>query len=230
MMAEHRTRRRRVRARYATLAGQEAACCDPNYAREDLASVPAESVLGLGSGSPIPHANLRSGEVVLDLGSGAGVDVFLAASRVGPHGRVVGVDMTAAMVERATEIAARERIDVEFHEALIEDLPLETASVDVVVSNCVINLSPDKLSVFREAFRVLRPGGRLVISDIVQERPLESVDQDCGCIGNAMLRAEYLEVIREAGFEDLEILDDRPVLSGRQGAAASAITLRARKR
>ena len=229
MEPENDISHQRVGARYDALARQEESCCDSNYAPADLDSVPARSVLGLGSGSPVPHSDLRSGEVVIDLGSGAGVDIFLAARRIGPQGRAIGVDMTPAMVERATEIATREGIDVEFREALIEDLPFEAASVDVVLSNCVINLSPDKASVFREAFRVLRPGGRLVISDIVQERPLLAFDQDCGCVRNAMVRGEYFKTIQEAGFEDLEVLEDRPSLSGPRGVDASSITLRAKK-
>ena len=229
MLPEHHDTHRRVRARYSALAGRGASCCDSNYAPEDLDSIPAESVLGLGSGSPVPHADLQPGEVVIDLGSGAGVDVFLAASRIGPRGRAIGVDMTPAMVERATGIATQEGTDVEFREAFIEDLPFENATVDVDLSNCVINLSPDKTSVFREAFRVLRSGGRLVISDIVQERPLLALDQDCGCVGNAMVRAEYLKAIQEVGFEDIDVVEDRPWITGPQGVDASAITLRAEK-
>lgn len=230
MNSEYEERHRHVRARYDSLARQESACCDTNYSPEDLASVPPESVLGLGSGSPVRHADLREGEVVVDLGSGAGVDAFLAARRVGPQGRAIGIDMTPSMVERASEIARDEGLaNVDFQEAIIEDLPLEEGSVDVVLSNCVINLSPDKVAVFREAFRVLRPGGRLVISDIVQERPLESVDQDCGCVGNAMIRADYLGTIRDVGFRDLEVLEDRAWLTAPDGIDASAITLRATK-
>lgn len=229
MLPAYHDTHQRVRARYDALARREESCCDANYTPEDLDSVPAESVLGLGSGSPVPYADLRPGEVVVDLGSGAGVDVFLAAGQVGPQGRAIGLDMTPAMIERATEIASREGIDVEFYESFIEDLPFRAASVDVVLSNCVINLSPDKASVFREAFRVLRPGGRLVISDIVQERPLLALDQDCGCVSNAMVRAAYLETIQAAGFQDLEIVQDRPRLSGPGGVHASSLTLRARK-
>ncbi len=229
-MPEYEDRHRRVRARYDSLARQENACCDANYSPEDLAAIPQESVLGLGSGSPVRHADLREGEVVVDLGSGAGVDAFLAAHRIGPQGRAIGIDMTPSMVERARKIARREGIaDVDFQESIIEELPLEEGSVDVVLSNCVINLSPDKAAVFQEAFRVLRPGGRLVISDIVQERPLESSNQDCGCVGNAMLRAEYLQTIREAGFRDLEVLEDRAWLTASDGIDASAITLRTTK-
>ncbi len=205
-------------------------CCDANYSEAELSEVPADSVMGLGSGNPVRHANLHPGEVVLDLGSGAGVDVYLAATRVGPDGKAIGIDMTPEMVQKAREIAEREGVmNVEFHEARIEDLPTEDSSVDVVVSNCVINLSPDKAAVFEETFRVLRPGGRLIISDIVQEHPLKGIEDDCGCVATAMVRADYLDTIRAAGFHNLEILEDKPWLWGPRGLDASAITLRAEK-
>ncbi|MFQ5986785.1 MAG: methyltransferase domain-containing protein [Thermoplasmata archaeon] len=230
-MQSQKTRQwQRVQTRYNRLARNEGACCDRNYTPEELAAVPAEAVLGLGSGNPGRAAGLREGEVVVDLGSGAGVDVFLAAVRVGPGGRAIGIDMTPSMVRRARTIARREgTTNAEFHEGVIEDLPLEEASADVVLSNCVINLSPDKSAVFREAFRVLRPGGRLVISDIVQERPLTELDEACGCIENAMVRAVYLETIRGAGFRDVRILEDRPWLIGDGEVEASALTIRAAK-
>ncbi len=156
--------------------------------------------------------------------------VSQGVERVGPQGRAIGVDMTPDMVARARQAAeSRGVANVEFHEALIEKLPLEDDSADVVLSNCVINLSPDKPSVFREAFRVLRPGGRLVISDIVQERPLGAMDDNCGCVANAMVRAEYLDVIRASGFTNIEVLEDRPWLQDSQEVKASAVTVRAEK-
>lgn len=230
MYAENQSSHQRVRAHYAPLARREGACCDPQYTNDELAVVPRESVLGLGSGSPVREAELAEGEVVVDLGSGAGVDVFLAAHLVGPQGRAVGIDMTPAMVERARDIARREGVrNVTFHESVIEATPLEAESADVVLSNCVINLSPDKAAVFHEAYRVLRPGGRLVISDIVQERPLVTPEPDCGCIATAMVRARYFETIREAGFSNLEILEDKEWLVGAGGVDASSVTLRALK-
>lgn len=227
--------RRRVREKYARTAPRDACCpdsgcCARDYTAEELTQVPAESYLGLGSGNPVRPANLQPGETVLDLGSGAGVDAFLAARRVGPHGRVVGIDLTPAMVERARRAAERAAVrNVEFRLGEIERLPFAEDSFDVVLSNCVVNLSPDKPGVFREAFRVLRPGGRLVVSDIVQERDLGSIEDDCGCVAIAMRRDRYLETIRGAGFRELWILEDRPWRMGPDGRDASAITLFARK-
>jgi len=218
-----------VRDRYAQIARQDrenCGCCDCGgsplsqaqaigYSSEDLASVPEEAVMGLGCGSPVAVADLKTGEVVLDLGSGAGVDVFLAADRVGPNGRVIGVDMTEQMVHRAEEIAGTHGyLNVEFRRGEMERLPIDDESVDVILSNCVINLSPDKAGVFREAYRVLKPGGRLVISDIVSENPLPAEmknDPDAWacCIGGALEQQEYLDTIRKAGLGDVEVISCR---------------------
>lgn len=224
-----KTIRTRVRERYGEVArARSGSCCSDLYSPEELARVPSESVLGQGSGNPVRYADLREGDVVVDLGSGAGVDAFLAADRVGPTGRAIGVDMTPAMLARARNAAKTHGIrNVEFREGVIESLPLGDEVADAVVSNCVINLSPDKAAVFREAFRVLKPGGRLVVSDIVQERPLAIPDDDCGCVSTAMVRGEYLDTVRAAGFRDLEIVENRPALTSADGVLASAITLKA---
>src|SRR3990170_2845778 len=222
-----------VRERYAN-AVQRAAreplgCCDAGYSVEELSRIPGASFLGLGSGNPVRLAALRPGEVVVDLGSGAGVDAFLAADLVGPQGRVIGIDMTPEMLAKARTLAAEHEVpNVEFHESLNERLPLADGTADVVVSNCVINLSPDKAAVFREAVRVLKPGGRLVRSGLVKERAFEIADV-CGCVGGAMIRGDYLGAIRGAGFQGLEILEDRAWPTGDVGLPASSITIRAYK-
>ncbi|NTV03492.1 arsenite methyltransferase [bacterium] len=221
--------RRAVAAGYARIAESgELGCCssgcgcgapadisrEVGYRDDDLAAIPAGADLGLGCGNPVALADLRPGETVLDLGSGAGMDAFLAASKVGPGGRVIGVDMTPAMLARARRNAELGgHANVEFREGLIEALPLDDASVDAILSNCVINLSPQKDRVFREARRVLRPGGRMVVSDLVLEAELpaaiaERIDATVGCIGNASLRADYLRTAREAGFGSVEILKE----------------------
>jgi arsenite methyltransferase len=215
-----------VRDRYAEIArqGSFGGCCGPQpdetatrigYDDAALDAVPKGANLGLGCGAPLAHAALRPGETVLDLGSGAGFDAFLAAREVGPTGRVVGVDMTDEMLERARTNATTAGVtNVEFRKGLIEALPVDDASVDVVVSNCVINLVPDKAAAYREAARVLRPGGRLVVSDVVLEAPLPpavaaSAEALTGCVAGAALRADYLRTIGDAGFTDVEVLTDR---------------------
>ncbi len=181
------------------------------YSVEDVQSVPMGADLGLGCGNPHAMAALRPGETVLDLGSGAGFDVFLAALQVGKSGRVIGVDMTREMVAKARELRREDAYsNVEFRLGEIENLPVGDATVDVIISNCVINLSPDKRRVFREAFRVLRPGGRLAISDVVATAPLpEAVRNDLAlcssCIGGALAIAELEAMLGESGFHDIRI-------------------------
>ena len=217
--------RKVVRDRYGAIAqGQEAGCCGPGaalevlprigYTAEQAAAVPEGANLGLGCGNPLAHAAVRPGETVLDLGSGAGIDAFLAAREVGPTGLVIGVDMTPEMLEKARAGAARSGYtNVEFRLGEIEHLPVADASVDVVISNCVINLSPQKGQVFREAYRVLRPGGRLVVSDLVWLRDMpqeirDSVEAYVGCIAGAALKEDYLDLIRQAGFRDVEVVEE----------------------
>ena len=181
------------------------------YTDSEMSEVPEGANLGLGCGNPTAMASLKEGETVLDLGSGAGFDVFLAANRVGPSGRAIGVDMTPEMIDKARDNARRtNRTNVEFRLGEIENLPVESGTVDVVISNCVINLAPDKKRVFQEVFRVLKPGGRMAISDIVLTAPMpvkimESIAAYVGCIAGAMQKDEYLKLIEEVGFSEVSI-------------------------
>lgn len=221
-----------VRKGYAKIAKQDRSCCIPvdsccgntnlaqdiskkiGYAEEELKAVPVNANLGLGCGNPIALASLKEGETVLDLGSGAGFDCFLAANKVGKNGRVIGIDMTSEMIEKARENAKKGNYsNVEFRLGEIENLPIADTSVDAVISNCVINLSPDKRKTFLEAFRVLKPGGRLMISDIVLLKKLpdvikHSIEAYVGCLSGAMMKDEYLMTIKEAGFQDVRIIDE----------------------
>jgi SAM-dependent methyltransferase len=225
----------KVRDRYARIAEQGECGCSCGTTAEglapsdvakkigyddaSLAGVPDGANLGLGCGAPVGHLRLQPGETVVDLGSGAGFDSFIAAREVGPSGRVIGVDMTPAMLERARANAVKAGVsNVEFREGRLEALPIDTATVDAVTSNCVINLAPDKPVVFREAARVLRPGGRMVISDIILDRELPEVVKDdveayVGCIAGAMQRTAYFEAIEAAGFDSVELLKDGDYLA-----------------
>lgn len=181
------------------------------YSEHDIQGVAAEANLGLGCGNPTALASLQPGETVVDLGSGAGFDALLCAEKLGPDGRFIGVDMTPEMLERARTNAVKSGYarTVEFREGLIENLPIASQSVDVVISNCVINLSPDKAQVFREAYRVLKHGGRLAVSDIVLTEQLpqpiaEMAASWIACVGGASTEDEYLGFMRDAGFEDIE--------------------------
>jgi arsenite methyltransferase len=208
----------------ATKAPADTGCCGSaheiglinGYSDSDLASVPDGSNLGLGCGNPSAIGSLQPGETVLDLGSGAGFDCFLAARKVGSSGRVIGVDMTTEMLERARSNAARGGFDnVEFLQGYIEELPLPDETVDVVISNCVINLSTDKPRVFREIARVLKPGGRMYVSDLVLTRPLpwflrRSVALYAACVAGAMTRSAYLEAIEAAGLREITVASERP--------------------
>ena len=184
------------------------------YAQEDISAVPEESNLGLGCGNPLGLAELEPGKTVLDLGSGAGIDCFLAAKRVGETGRVIGVDMTPEMVEKARANAENGGYkNVEFRLGEIENLPVADSSIDMIISNCVINLSTDKKRVFQEAYRTLKPGGEMIISDIVllgklPDGVLESTAAYAGCVAGALLREEYLTLIREAGLTQLRVLKE----------------------
>jgi SAM-dependent methyltransferase len=220
----------RVRAAYGEIARtrppeEASACCrpagvEPDYSQEEIASVPEGAYLGEGSGNPVRAARLQPGEEVIDLGCGAGMDVFLAANSVGRSGRVVGIDMTPEMLERARANAHRaDYVQVEFRQADIEHTSLPAASADAVLSNCVINLVPDKAAVYREIFRVLRPNGRFAVADIVLRgepgRIHRAIGQlaPCSCIATALEQEAYLATIRAAGFESVEVVAERPALS-----------------
>ena len=221
-----------VKEGYAKIAKQDTSCCAPvnsccgnsdlvqdisikiGYTEEELKAVPVGANLGLGCGNPVALASLREGETVLDLGSGAGFDCFLAADKVGKNGRIIGVDMTPEMIEKAKENVKKGNYgNVEFRLGELENLPVTDKSVNVVISNCVINLSPDKKNVFMEAFRVLKPGGRLMISDIVLLKELpdfikNSIEAYIGCLSGAIIRDEYIEAIKGAGFQKVKIIDE----------------------
>lgn len=223
--------KKKVREGYARIAKKGSSCCAPTsfccggslpetisksigYSEVELDSVPEGANLGLGCGNPVALASLKEGETVLDLGSGAGFDCFLAANKVGKAGRVIGVDMTSEMLDKARQNARKGKYDnVEFRRGEIEKLPVEDNYVDVIISNCVINLSPDKPAVFREAFRVLKPGGRLMVSDIVLLAELpdfvkESVAAYVGCLSGAMLKDDYLGAVKAAGFKDVKVIEE----------------------
>ncbi len=216
--------REMVRDGYAGIARNADSCCGATatnataiaqrigYTEAEVQAVPDGANLGLGCGNPLALARVQPGETVLDLGSGAGFDALLAAQAVGPTGRVIGVDMTPEMLARAEQNAQRVGAqNVEFRRGYIEALPVEDGQVDVIISNCVINLSPEKPKVFREAFRVLRPHGRLAISDLVLKTPLpagllRSAEAYVGCIAGAMVRADYLAAIKAAGFATVDVV------------------------
>jgi SAM-dependent methyltransferase len=227
--------RKMVRERYAEVAGERTSCCGGGslccntadraqdisskigYSEEELTSVPDGANLGLGCGNPVAIASLNEGETVLDLGSGPGLDCFLASDKVGRNGRVIGVDMTPEMIDTARANAARgEYTNVEFRLGEIENLPVADNSVDAVISNCVINLSPEKQKVFSEMFRVLKPGGRIMISDIVLSKELPqcikgSLDAYVGCIAGAITKDEYVAALSGAGFSEVSIINETPV-------------------
>ncbi|HSW58505.1 MAG TPA: arsenite methyltransferase [Dehalococcoidales bacterium] len=192
----------------------EAVSLNMGYSGEEINSVPEGANLGLGCGNPVALASLKEGEVILDLGSGAGFDCFLAANKVGINGRVIGVDMTPEMLDKAREnIRKGNYTNVEFRLGEIENLPVADNSIDAVISNCVINLSPDKPKVFREAYRVLKSGGRMMVSDIVLRgklpmKILNSIAAWVGCISGASSKKDYLAAVHAAGFQDVKVIDE----------------------
>jgi len=237
-----------VRDGYAKIAKKGNCCCQPvtsccgnadlaqgmsqktGYTKEEIKGVPNGANLGLGCGNPVAIASLRQGETMLDLGAGAGIDCFLAANKVGKNGKVIGVDMTPEMLDKARGNAEKGNYDnVEFRLGEIENLPVADNSVDVVISNCVINLTPDKGRVFREAYRVLKQGGRLIVSDIVLLKELpssikNSVAAYIGCVAGAILKDEYIGAIEAAGFQEIGVTDEMSVKWIGDDAAAKTFT------
>jgi len=217
-----------VKRHYARLARGVSSCCGPpcsskslekmaqmmGYTEKELSSLPKDVVeSSFGCGNPLAFSEIREGEVVLDIGSGAGIDVILAAKRVGKRGKVIGLDMTPEMIEKAVKNAQKAGVEemVEFRLGEMENMPIDDESVDWIISNCVINLSPDKERVFQEAYRVLKPGGRMLISDLVSSRLPQEIKNDlsswAGCVAGTVEESEYLDIIRRAGFEDVAVID-----------------------
>ena len=215
-----------VKEKYSSIAESKAKsccsdtgleCCTPitdlsyGYDKKELENLPEGANLGLGCGNPLALTEIKSGEVVLDLGCGAGVDVFLAVRKVGPNGEVIGLDMTDEMLEKAKENARKVGIDnVEFKKGEIENMPIQSNSIDLVVSNCVINLVPDKKKAYQEIYRVLKPKGRFAISDMVTKGDLpkeikEDMEAWAGCVAGALDKDEYLSIVKECGFENIQV-------------------------
>jgi SAM-dependent methyltransferase len=239
---EHQEIKNKVKEGYGRVAMENKPCCGApssccgssasiqtigemiGYSRDEMNQVPEGANLGLGCGNPVALASLKEGQTVLDLGSGAGFDCFLAAKAVGEQGRVIGVDMTPEMVKKAWENAKKGGYrNVEFRLGDIEYLPVIDNSVDVILSNCVINLSPNKPKVFAEAFRVLKPGGKLTLSDVVLLRPLPpvlagSAAAYLGCVAGASLKKDYLYMLAEAGFADVQVAGESPFYLGEAAA------------
>ena len=223
-MVSSKELKERVSEVYAERIQEASSCCDDGvaveiYSADALEGLP-DGVASFGCGNPVALASLAPGQVVVDLGSGAGLDCFLASRAVGPEGHVIGVDFTPAMLEQARRNQAKLAIDnVSFRQGDIEALPLDDESVDVVISNCVVNLAPDKDAVFREAFRVLRPGGRLMVSDILLERAATAEEMEdlalyAGCISGSLPVEEYLGKLRAAGFEEVGYEVEAPAKEG----------------
>ena len=244
-----------IKKRYSkiVMSGNDDCCCMPGecnggdspvdatkligYDQKDLESIPQEAILGVGCGAPLNHAELKEGEIVVDLGSGAGIDIFLAAKKVLDSGKAIGIDMTDQMLEKARENATKGNYpNVEFKKGDIEEaIPLEHNSVDVVISNCVINLTTNKTNAFKEVFRILRNNGRMVISDLITdvELPSEEINSDqwCECIDGALTKENYLSCISQAGFEKIEILEERAYMEGKKinGRKITSLVIKAVK-
>jgi SAM-dependent methyltransferase len=231
-----------VKEGYGKIAKNGGSCCgggccaegiskSVGYSADEMNAVPDGANLGLGCGNPVALASLKEGETVLDLGSGAGFDAFLAAQRVGTSGKVIGVDMTPEMVERAKKNAEKGGyLNVEFCLGEIESLPVQDSSVDIIISNCVINLSLEKEDVFKEAYRVLKPGGRVMISDLVLVKELpdkvkNSIEAYVGCLAGAVMKDKYLGYVKSAGFKDVAVMSEQfyPIEAMANDATAQAV-------
>lgn len=245
----------KVRERYGKIAltGNSDCCCMPGecgtgdspvdatkiigYDAKELDAIPQSSILGVGCGSPTRFTDLQEGETVVDLGSGAGIDVFLSANKVTSSGKVIGIDMTDEMLEKARKNAKESGYaNVEFRKGDIEkNIPVEDGSVDAVISNCVINLTTNKLDTFRQIHRILRPGGRMIVSDLVTDREVDASEADaeqwCSCIDGALTKDNYLENIKNAGFHSVDILDERTYMEGDRvsNRKITSLTIRAVK-
>jgi len=235
------------------ISGNDDCCCMPGecdsgdspidatkligYNQKELESIPQEAILGVGCGAPINHTQLKEGETVVDLGSGAGIDIFLAARKVLDSGRAIGIDMTDDMLQKARENAKKGSYpNVEFKKGDIEEnIPLNGNSVDAVISNCVINLTTNKTNAFKEVFRILKNDGRMVISDLITDQELsdEQVNSEkwCECIDGALTKENYLSCIRDAGFEKIDILEERAYMDGEKinGRKISSLVIKAIK-
>jgi len=244
-----------IKKRYSkiVMSGNTDCCCMPGeckpgdspvdatklvgYDQKDLESIPREAILGVGCGAPINHAELKKGEIVVDLGSGAGIDIFLAAKKVLDSGKAIGIDMTDQMLEKARENATKGNYsNVEFKKGDIEEkIPLNSNSVDAVISNCVINLTTNKTNAFKEVFRILKNNGRMVISDLITDVELASGEfnsnQWCECIDGALTKENYLSCIRQAGFEKIEVLEERAYMEGEKinGRKITSLVIKATK-
>ena len=245
----------KVKERYGKIAltGNSDCCCMPGecntddslidatkiigYSQEELKSIPEAAILGVGCGAPIKFANLQEGDAVVDLGSGAGIDVFLSANKVSKSGRVIGIDMTDEMLDKARKNAIDGNYtNVEFRKGDIEkNIPVGDNTIDAVISNCVINLTTDKTGAFREVHRILKQGGRMVISDLVTDREIEqgqvNAEQWCSCIDGALTKENYIQSIKKAGFENVDILEERTYMEGEKvnGRKISSLVIRAIK-
>lgn len=229
-MKQEKDIKKYVKERYGKIASEGSSCCPSScctpdiikqaksfgYSEQEIENLPEDAVMGLGCGNPTALAELKEGETVMDLGSGGGIDVFLAAQKVGEKGKVIGVDMTPEMIQRARENARKGNYNnVEFRLGEIENLPAANDSVDVIISNCVINLSLDKLAVYKEIYRILKPEGRILISDLVTEGELpeeirKSFAAWAECIAGALEKKEYLDAIKKAGFRDITVVTEQP--------------------